>query len=225
MIMETMNDSNTKRSTEISLNSFIRWLTPTSKENEEKEKNDRRRIRTSSLMYSTAGSPRECWYSIFRKAMSNNNNKTVTSSSSNREVLTLDAFVLGMVELFQRTSVMNPPTRQQCTAIFVKAGSVRNILSRERFLRFFEDPRKEVGGLSKQGEMKRNVSRNDYSTTSSNSSSNIRSETVVSGSVFVHAMSIVLRHKRELKIHLEKKMQRRISMSRNERIKMISRAR
>ena len=77
---------------------------------------------------------------------------------------------------------------------------MRNILSRERFLRFFEDPRKEVGGLSKQGEMKRNVSRNDYSTASSNSSSNIRSETVVSGSVFVHAMSIVLRHKRELKI-------------------------
>ena len=45
MIMETMNDSNTKRSTEISLNSFIRWLTPTSKENEEKEKNDRKKIR------------------------------------------------------------------------------------------------------------------------------------------------------------------------------------
>ena len=51
---------------------------------------------------------------------------------------------MGVLDLFGKSETMRPPSRVQCAAMFKAAGGVRNSrLARERFLRYFEDPRKE----------------------------------------------------------------------------------
>jgi hypothetical protein len=116
-------------------------------------------------------------------------------------------------------------------SIFNNCGGIRNILTKERFLRYFEDPRREANGKHgnalniTMGASTTHLikSPNNRTTTDVNTVNDgiINQESLVSSSIFISALSTIVRNKKHLIVSLENSVQRRRSMSRENRLKMV----
>ena len=155
---------------------------------------------------------------------------------------------MGIFDLFERSRNMRPPSRIQCAAIFKAAGGVRNArLTRERFLRYFEDPRRDSSARAASADEKRadallatrtdrsgvvNVSgggaltaRDTMGLTADALTLRDDSRVAQSGAIFATALSTILRNRAHVKKALESAVQRRTGMSHAERRKLVQRAR
>ena len=228
---------------EISVDEFVRWIRPTDKEAEVIQRDNLRRQRITDLIYKFAGSPREAWFQVFRRAEKKHQKSLgvhVGRGADSGTVISLEGFTLGIFELFQRSRNMRSPSRMQCAAIFKAAGGVRKArLTRTRFLRYFEDPRKDplarkaaddekrAKGLG-SGVMNNNfgsertvVIRDEMGITSD--ALMLRDDTRVahSGAIYADALSAILRNRSHLKQSLGSAVQRRIGMTHEERRRLV----
>jgi len=93
-------------------------------------------------------------------------------------------------------------------------------MSRSIFLRCFDDPRLECTGLSREGMQRRDLPKTDK-IVGGQVGGSVDSSTCVVGSVFLDAIRKIVRHKNVLKTTLLHYVNRRLQMSRKERIQLI----
>ena len=243
---------------EISVDEFVRWIRPTDKEAEARQRDNLRRQRITDLVYEFAGSPREAWFHVFRRAekrrqksmgMQAGGSSSAGGGVGGGSFVSLEGFTLGVLDLFERSRNMRAPSRMQCAAIFKAAGGVRNArLTRERFLRYFEDPRKDpsaraaavdekradalmatVGGGGSSGLTVSGggalTARDTMGLTADALSLRDDARVAQSGAIFATALSTILRNRAHVKTALHSAVQRRAGLSHEERRRLVQQVR